>query len=79
MTQDPRWTMDAEEADAVQNVVDRVASWQDGANPGMVRAEFDRVAGEVGITVPDDLATELCHHIEHADERPEVRDWVLIT
>lgn len=79
MTQNPRWTMDPEEATALQNVVDRVSSWQDGAAGGVVREEFDRVAAEVGITVPAELADALCGEIEHADDRPRVEEYVTTT
>jgi hypothetical protein len=75
---DGRWQATRDEATALQAVVDRVSSWQDGAEGGVVRDEFSRVAGEVGIDVPDEIAEALCADIEHEDERPEVEDFVTV-
>ncbi|MBD8871182.1 hypothetical protein [Nocardioides donggukensis] len=75
---DGRWQVTATEAEALQAVVDRVSSWQDGAEGGVVRDEFGSVAGEVGITVPDELAESLCADIEHRDERPDLSRYVTV-
>lgn len=75
---DGRWQVTRDEATALQVVVDRVSSWQDGAEGGVVREEFDTATREVGIDVPGDLADALCRDIEHEDERPDLDRFVAV-
>jgi hypothetical protein len=56
--------MTDEKMEAIQAVVDRVTSWQDGATEGTVDAELRRGLGEVGVDVPDDDVTKLTQAIE---------------
>lgn len=40
-----------EKKTAVQAVVDRISSWQDGATPDTVRAELDRGLQDAGVEI----------------------------
>jgi hypothetical protein len=40
---------DQDRMEAIQNIVDRVSSWQDGAEEGTVEDELDRGAAEAGV------------------------------
>ncbi len=53
----------SEELEAIQNVVDRVTSWQDGATEGTVEQELRDGFGEAGVTVPDDEVKTLADAI----------------
>lgn len=53
-----------ERLEAIQAVVDRVTSWQDGATEGTVEAELRRGAGEVGVDLTDDEVRRLADVIE---------------
>jgi hypothetical protein len=53
-----------EELEAVQNVVDRVTSWQDGATEGTVESELRRGLDEAGVSLADDEVTSLASAIE---------------
>lgn len=53
-----------EKNEAVQIIVDRVSSWQDGATEGTVAEELRKGADEVGITLTDDEITKLADAIE---------------
>lgn len=77
--QNGTWVASPDEATALQNVADRVSSWQDGADDQTVHEEFGRVAQEVGIDVPGELAEELCRHIEDRHERPDVQQYVTVS
>jgi hypothetical protein len=44
----------SEELEAIQNVVDRVTSYQDGAPPGTVESELLDALAEAGLQVNDD-------------------------
>ncbi|HCB07358.1 MAG TPA: hypothetical protein PLZ93_02600 [Nocardioides sp.] len=47
-----------EEFDAIQNVVDRVTSWQDGATESTIEDELRKGVAEVGVALDDaDIAT----------------------
>ena len=50
--------------EAVQTVVDRVTSWQDGATEGTVEEELRKGFSEVGIEVSDDSVTKLADAIQ---------------
>lgn len=56
--------MDNEKLEAVQAVVDRVTSWQDGATEGTVAEELRKGAGEVGVELADDDIARLADAIE---------------
>jgi hypothetical protein len=56
--------MTDEKMEAIQAVVDRVTSGQDGATEGTVDAELRRGLDEVGIDVADDDVTKLTQAIE---------------
>jgi hypothetical protein len=60
--------------EAVQAVVDRVASWQDGATEDTVRDELRRGLSEVGAEVPDTFVEAVVARIrddpEHFDVGP---------
>jgi len=56
--------MDNDKLEAVQAVVDRVTSWQDGATEGTVENELRKGATEVGVELSDDDITKLADAIE---------------
>ncbi len=49
---------------AIQSVVDRVTSWQDGAEEGVVADELRKGAAEVGVDLSDDEIRRLADAIE---------------
>lgn len=53
-----------ERMEAIQAVVDRVTSWQDGATEGTVAEELRRGAAEVGVDLSDDEISRLADEIE---------------
>ncbi|WP_182523337.1 hypothetical protein [Nocardioides dongkuii] len=55
---------DNEKLEAVQAVVDRVTSWQDGATEGTVASELRKGASEVGVDLSDDEIAKLADAIE---------------
>ncbi len=59
-----RTGMTDERIEAVQAVVDRVSSWQDGATEGKVADELRKGAQEVGIELSDDEVTRLADAIQ---------------
>lgn len=56
--------MDNDKLEAVQAVVDRVTSWQDGATEGTVEDELRKGASEVGVDLSDDDVKKLADAIE---------------
>jgi hypothetical protein len=62
-------TPDNPELEAVQLVVDRVSSWQDGATEGTVAEELRKGFDEVGVEVEPDEVEKLADAIqnEHGD------------
>ena len=50
--------------EAIQNVVDRVTSWQDGATEGTVEDELRKGFPEAGVQVSDDHVTKLADAIQ---------------
>jgi hypothetical protein len=58
---------------ALQAVVDRLASWQDGAEEKTLRQELDEGLDEAGIDVPDDVRARIIEHLRedasHVDAR----------
>ena len=63
---------EAPEVQALQAVVDRVVSWQDGAPEGTVREELARGAERAGVEVPDRVLDELARRIHAGPDRVEV-------
>jgi hypothetical protein len=55
---------DDERMQAIQAVVDRVTSWQDGAPEGTVAEELRDGAAKVGVDLSDDEITKLADEIE---------------
>jgi len=55
---------DSEKWEAIQAVVDRVTSWQDGATEGTVADELRKGFGEAGVEVSEDGVTRLADAIE---------------
>ncbi len=56
--------MTDEKMEAIQAVVDRVTSWQDGATEGTVETELRKGFSEAGVDVGDDDVTRLAEAIE---------------
>lgn len=56
-----------EKLEAVQNVVDRVGAYQDGAPEGTVETELRKGLGEADVTLEDQHVTALAEAIEAAD------------
>ena len=58
---------------ALQAVVDRLASWQDGATEKTLREELDEGLDEAGIDVGDDVRERIVAHLRedasHIDAR----------
>jgi len=65
--------MTDERTEAIQAVVDRVSSWQDGAPEGTVAQELRDGFTEAGVDVSDDEVTRLADAIqsEHGSVRAE--------
>ncbi|WP_296603707.1 hypothetical protein [Nocardioides sp.] len=53
-----------EKLEAIQAVVDRVTSWQDGATEGTVEQELRNGFSEAGVDVTDDQVTRLADAIQ---------------
>ena len=66
--------MSNERNEAVQNVVDRVGAYQDGATEGTVDKELREGLAEAGVELSDDEVSSLVSAIEAADGRVEVAD-----
>lgn len=65
--------VDDAKVEALQAVVDRLASWQDGAEEKTLRQELDEGLDEAGIDVSDDVRERIVEHIRqdasHVDAR----------
>ena len=57
-------THSSEQLEAVQNVVDRVTSWQDGAPEGTVADELRKGLDEAGVSLDEEEVTALASAIE---------------
>ncbi|GAB2678791.1 hypothetical protein [Thalassiella azotivora] len=64
------------EVEALQAVVDRVVSWQDGATEETVRAELAKGADEAGVEVDGGVLDELARRIHSDPDRIEVAQVV---
>ena len=60
--------------EAVQAVVDRITSWQDGATEETVREELLKALGEADLEVPDSFVEAVVERVrgntEHFDVEP---------
>ncbi|MEH3034699.1 MAG: hypothetical protein PGN07_11910 [Aeromicrobium erythreum] len=56
-----------EKTEAIQNVVDRVGAYQDGAPEGTVESELRKGLDEAGVSLDDAEVTKLAEAIEAAD------------
>ncbi|HEY0889668.1 MAG TPA: hypothetical protein VGE38_08670 [Nocardioides sp.] len=56
--------MSDEKLEAIQAVVDRVTSWQDGATEGTVEQELRDGFAEAGVDVPADDVSRLAEAIQ---------------
>ena len=54
----------SDELEAIQVVVDRITSWQDGATEGTVDAELRKGLDEAGVDLDEDEITTLASAIE---------------
>jgi len=61
---------------ALQAVVDRVVSWQDGATQETVREELARGAREAGVEAPDSLLDEIARRIHAGPDRVAVGELI---
>lgn len=62
--------------EALQAVVDRVVSWQDGATQETVREELAKGAREADVEASDSLLDELARRIHDEPDRLEVERLV---
>jgi hypothetical protein len=59
-------THDSAQLEAIQAVVDRVTSYQDGATEGTVEHELRNALGETDVSLSDDDVVKLASAIEDA-------------
>jgi hypothetical protein len=59
-------THDSAELEAIQAVIDRVSSYQDGAPEGTVERELRKALDETDLDLPDDDVVKLASAIEDA-------------
>ncbi|WP_229051583.1 hypothetical protein [Aeromicrobium sp. Leaf350] len=60
-------TFTEDQLEAIQNVVDRVSSYQDGAPEGTVADELRKGLDEADVTVEEDQLDRLAQAIDAAD------------
>ncbi|TWH03198.1 hypothetical protein L615_001200000670 [Nocardioides sp. J9] len=60
--------------EAIQAVVDRVTSWQDGATEGTVAEELRKGATEAGVDLSDDEVAKLADVIEDKHAAVDARE-----
>ncbi|MBM9459544.1 hypothetical protein JK386_06490 [Nocardioides sp. zg-536] len=60
--------------EAIQAVVDRVTSWQDGATEGTVAEELRKGAGETGVDLSDEEIAKLADVIEDKHGAVDARE-----
>ena len=65
----------SEKYEAMQAVVDRVSSYQDGATEGTTEAELRKAFGETDLEVSDEQVSRLTDAI---DEHPESVDVAVV-
>lgn len=66
--------MSEEKMEAVQAVVDRVTSWQDGATEGTVEQELRTGLEEAGVDLPEDDVVKLAEAIQDRHGAVSARD-----
>ncbi|MEN8674433.1 hypothetical protein [Nocardioides sp.] len=64
--------MSNERTEAVQAVVDRMTSYQDGAPEGTVEKELREALGETDVSLTDDEIVTLATAIEHGEGKISV-------
>lgn len=71
-------TADLQEArvEALQAVVDRVLSWQEGATEGTVREELDKALDEVGLELDKRTRERIVEHVHSGDAHTDVRRFL---
>lgn len=62
--------------EALQAVLDRVLSWQEGATEGTVREELDAALTEVGIDLDASVRDRMVEHIHEGHEHIDVRRFL---
>ncbi|MDT0215023.1 hypothetical protein Q9R29_14115 [Rothia sp. ARF10] len=62
--------------EALQAVLDRVLSWQEGATEGTVREELDSALAEVGIDLDASVRERMVEHIHEGHEHIDVRRFL---
>ena len=62
--------------EALQAVLDRVLSWQEGATEGTVREELDSALAEVGIDLDASVRERMVEHIHAGHEHIDVRRFL---
>lgn len=67
-------TRSADRTEALQAVVDRVGSWQDGATEGTVAQELRDGFAEAGLTVSEDEVSRLADAIQDEHGRVSVAE-----
>ena len=60
-------------AEAVQAVVDRITSWQDGATEETVRDELQRGLAQADLEVPADFVDEVVRRVREGSEHFDVQ------
>lgn len=61
---------------ALQAVVDRLASWQDGAEVKTLREELDEGLDEAGIDVTDDVRERIIEHLREDASHVDARQFL---
>ncbi len=61
---------------ALQAVVDRLASWQDGAEEKTLREELDDGLQEAGIDVTDDVRDRIVQHLREDASHVDARQFL---
>ena len=61
---------------ALQAVVDRLASWQDGAEEKTLREELDEGLDEAGIDVTDDVRERIIEHLREDASHVDARQFL---
>ena len=59
--------------EALQAVVDRVLSWQEGATEGTVRDELGKALDEVGLDLDEPTRERIVEHVHGGGEHTDVR------
>jgi hypothetical protein len=60
--------------EVLQAVVDRVVSWQEGADPGTVRAELDDALAQAGVALDEDTRQRVVERVSSESPHFDVRE-----